>query len=460
VSQTQLPESAEPDASVDTEPSAWKRFRPALLRLHFYAGLFVAPFILVAALTGLLYALIPQIDRAVYRHELTVDQVGERQLPLAEQLTAARAAHPEGTVTSIRPPATPQETTQVTLAVDDVPADYSRTVFVDPYTGTVRGALTTYGQWLPVRAWFDELHRNLHLGAVGRNYSELAASWSWVIAGAGLLLWIGHTKGQPRRLIVPDVRASGRRRLLSWHGTLGVWIVVAVALLAVSGMTWSRFAGDRVSELRTQLSWTTPSVDTALPGQTAGAALDETAALRSADATLQAAHDAHLRNPMWMYPPTTAGQGWQVAERKRDWPTQYDAIVVDPASGSVMSRLDFADWPVIAKMTDWIIDLHMGILFGVINQVVLIAVAIAMIASILLGYRMWWRRRPTRGAGFALPAGQRRGALSALRPHEAALLVLALAGFGYFAPLFGLTLVIFVAVDVALGWRLRRAAAR
>lgn len=464
MSQTQLPESGVSAPADPSDPSAWKRFRPALLRLHFYAGLFVAPFILIAAVTGLLYAVIPQIDSAVYRHELTVDHVGERQLPLASQLAAVRAAHPEGTVASIRPPAAPDETTQVTLAVDptkvDVPPDYARTVFVDPYTGAVRGALTTYGQWLPVRAWFDELHRNLHLGAFGRNYSELAASWSWVIAGVGLLLWIGHTRGQPRRLVVPEVRASGRRRLLSWHGTLGVWILAAVALLAVSGMTWSRFAGENVAQLRTQLSWTSPSVDTALPGQTAGATLDEATALRGADTVLQTAHDAHLRTPMWMYPPATTGQGWQVAERKRDWPTQYDAIVVDPGSGTVTSRLDFAEWPLMAKMTDWVIDLHMGILFGLVNQVALIGVALAMIVGILLGYRMWWRRRPTRGDGFALPSGQRRGALAALRPYEAVLLVAALAGFGYFAPLFGLTLALFAAVDVALGWRQRRKAAR
>jgi uncharacterized iron-regulated membrane protein len=114
----------------------------------------------------------------------------------------------------------------------------------------------------------------------------------------------------------------------------------------------------------------------------------------------------------------------------------------------------------MAKMTDWVIDLHMGILFGLVNQLALIAVALAMIVAILLGYRMWWRRRPTRGDGFALPTGQRRGALSALRPHEAALLVLVLSGVGYFAPLFGLTLALFVAVDVALGWRQRRRAAK
>ena len=107
----------------------------------------------------------------------------------------------------------------------------------------------------------------------------------------------------------------------------------------------------------------------------------------------------------------------------------------------------------MAKMTDWVIDLHMGILFGLVNQVALILVAIAMIVAIVLGYRMWWRRRPTRGG---LPTGHRRGALSALRPYEAVLLVVALAGIGCFAPLFGLTLALFVAADAALGWRQRR----
>lgn len=438
------PHTTEPGT---TELSAWERFRPLMMRLHFYAGLFVAPFILVAAFTGLLYALIPQIDRAVYHHELTVDAVGERQLPLAEQLAAARNAHPEGAVLSIRPPSGPTETTQITLAVDDVPPDYARTVFVDPYTGAVRGALTTYGQWLPVRAWFDELHRNLHLGAFGRNYSELAASWLWVIAGAGLLLWLGQQRG--RRLVIPDRRAAGRRRLVSWHGALGVWTLAAVALLAVSGLTWSRYAGDNVAQLRSQLQWTTPTVSTALP-HSAGELQPDTP--RGADVALRAAHDAQLAGPIWMYPPTEPGHGWRVEENKRDWPTRYDAIVVDPDTGAVTSRLNFADWPFMARLADWIVGAHMGILFGVVNQVALILVAVAMIVAMALGYRMWWRRRPTGTAG--LPKGPRPAVVTVLRPLDAATVIVAVVGFGYFAPLFGLSLVAFLAVDVALRrWR-------
>lgn len=72
-------------------PSA---FGGLLLRLHFYAGLLVAPFLLVAATTGMLYAFTPQLEKIIYSTELTVENPGAAALPLADQVAAARAAHP------------------------------------------------------------------------------------------------------------------------------------------------------------------------------------------------------------------------------------------------------------------------------------------------------------------------------------------------------------------------------
>ncbi|MUL83092.1 MULTISPECIES: PepSY domain-containing protein [unclassified Mycolicibacterium] len=442
--------------------------RPLLVRLHFYAGVFVGPFILIAAVTGLLYALIPQIDAFVYRHELTVEHVGAVRLPLADQLAAARLEHPEGTVESIRPPVEPDETTQIRLVVDpaikDIPPDYSRTVFVDPYTGEVRGALTTYGQWMPVRAWFDELHRDLHLGAFGRNYSELAASWLWVIALAGLALWImRHRENRTmRNLVLPDRTASGRRRTLSWHGVVGVWIVVVLLALSVSGITWSRYAGETVNGIQARLNTTAPAVDTSLP--VAAAELSGTAVahhgnhggpsdLRGADTVLQSAEQAGLRGPMWMYPPSESGQAWKVAERKRDWPTRFDEIAVDPDSGAVTDRVNFAQWPVLAKLTEWTIEAHMGLLFGIANQIVLALTAIGLITVIVRGYRMWWQRRPTRGSDWAVGRPPLRGTIHRLPPLGSAALVVVTAVVGWCLPLFGLSLLAFLIVDAVVAMR-------
>nr|WP_305523228.1 PepSY domain-containing protein [Streptomyces sp. 2112.3] len=44
-------------------------------------------------------------------------------------------------------------------------------------------------------------------------------------------------------------------------------------------------------------------------------------------------------------------------------------------------------------LTRYGIDLHTGTLFGIVNQLALAALALALIFLILWGYRMWWAGR-------------------------------------------------------------------
>lgn len=220
-----------------------------------------------ALLTGLLYVFTPQLEQLVYDRELRVP-ASTTTLPLADQVTAATAARPGEAVKSIRPAPTETDTTQVIFDAPDLPESYRRTVFVDPHTAEVRGVLETYGssQALPLRAWIDNLHRGLHLGDAGRLYSELAASWLWVVVLGGVLLWIRRrrTSRRARRLLLPELRSSGRRRILSWHGSMGVWAAVGLLFLSATGLTWSTYAGENISKLREALAWETPTVSTTL----------------------------------------------------------------------------------------------------------------------------------------------------------------------------------------------------
>lgn len=443
------------------ERSATSRWRPLLLRWHFYAGILIGPFLLVAAVTGTLYALIPQIDRAVYAHELTVDRVGGAELPLSAQVDAVRRTHPEGAIVSVTPAPRAGDTTRVVLATDDLPADRTRTVFVDPCTGEVRGALPTFGEWLPIRAWFDDLHRNLHLGDLGRNYSEIGASWLWVVALGGLILWIGHRRRTHKlaRLAVPDRTAPRRARTLSWHGAVGVWIIIGLIGLSASGLSWSRFAGENIGDLRSELSWTTPAVSTTIAAASgdaaahhgSGAAPIGTAPIGATDFTkvYDTARAAGLVGPMNISVPAEPGAAWSVKENARGFPSHYDAIAVDPHTFAVTDRVDFAQWPFMAKMTTWAISAHMG-LFGIFNQIALVALGIGLISVIVRGYLMWWRRRPTKGDRH-LPQAPRRGALSGLRPVEALGVVAVAAVLGWFMPWFGIPLALFVIVDAGRG---------
>ncbi len=155
-----------------------------LIRLHLYVGLLVGPFIFIAALSGLVYALTPQLEDRLYAEQLYTDSTGTPQ-PLARQIDVAQAHVGEAaTLSAVRPAPESGTTTRVMFTSPELGESESRAVFIDPVTAEIRGALLVYGTSgvLPLRTWLDQFHRSLLLGEPGRLYSELAASWLWVTA--------------------------------------------------------------------------------------------------------------------------------------------------------------------------------------------------------------------------------------------------------------------------------------
>ncbi|KQC37995.1 peptidase [Frankia sp. ACN1ag] len=463
---------ASSDTSGSAPASRSDGVRRLLLRLHFYAGVLVAPFLVVAALTGLAYTFTPQLDRLVYADDLYVDQVGTAPRPLSEQINAALAAHPEGTFGSVLTGDAPDRTTRVVLTVSGL-GEKQRTVYVDPYTNRVQGALTTWWGSTPLTTWLDDLHRNLHLGALGRNYSEVAASWLWVVALGGLVLWLARRRRsrRVRRVLLPDLAARGRRRTMGWHGSLGVWLLVGLLFLSATGLTWSRHAGAHFATALDATDSHTPNLDTTLPqaapptgasgrehqGHTATSA-GGTTHTSSADAggadrvdrVAAAARGAGLHGPVEITPPTETGTGWSVAQTDRHWPVRLDQVAVDPAGAHVVNEVRWETWPLLAKLTKLGIAAHMGLLFGLANQILLASLAIGLICVIVWGYRMWWQRRPTRtdraGIVGLAPAP---GAWRRLPRPALVAVILVTAAVGWALPVLGVTLAAFLVLDAA-----------
>ncbi|MET7400976.1 PepSY domain-containing protein, partial [Dactylosporangium sp. NPDC005572] len=124
-------------------------------------------------------------------------------------------------------------------------------------------------------------------------------------------------------------------------------------------------------------------------------------------------------------------------------------------AGTVTARSDFADWPFPAKLSSWGIQAHMGYLFGVVNQLLLAALALGLLCVVVWGYRMWWQRRPTRALAGPPPA---RGAWRRVRLPLLIAGIVVTAAIGWALPVFGVTLLGFLVLDVILGLvrRLRR----
>src|SRR5690606_9884252 len=105
----------------------------------------------------------------------------------------------------------------------------------------------------------------------------------------------------------------------------------------------------------------------------------------------------------------------------------------------------FEDFPLAAKLTRWGIDAHMGILFGLPNQLAVAAAALGVGMIVIWGYRMWWRRRSTTARG----AGSRRLTAELRRVPVAGLGLLALVAVlvGWFLPVMGISLAAFLLID-------------
>jgi uncharacterized iron-regulated membrane protein len=182
-------------------------------------------------------------------------------------------------------------------------------------------------------------------------------------------------------MIAPERGTTGLRRTLSWHGSAGLWAVLGLLFLSATGLTWSKYAGANVDQLRTTLGWSTPAISTAFPNHAehsgAGTASIDGVGV---DQVAQRAGSAGLSGPLEIVWPGEPGTAYVVKEVDNQWPQRLDQVAIDPGTGQVTDRLRFAGFPLAAKLTRWGIDAHMGLLFGLANQIVLAALALGLIA--------------------------------------------------------------------------------
>lgn len=434
--------------------------RPFLMRMHLYVGLLIGPFLFVAAFTGLLYVLTPQIEAALYRDALFTKSQGQAR-SLTDQAEAAR--HYLGgslSISAVRPAPYAGETTRIQFSDPSLGESENRTIFVDPVTLGIKGDLTTYGTSgiLPFRITLDYLHRNMLLGNWGRYYSELAASWLWVVVLGGVVLWV---TGPARRRAVKDMPKPQRERWI--HATLGVIAGVVMVFLSATGLTWSQQAGARIDALRATVGWTTPSVSLALPkvhdhahmdhsghseqlGHDAHAdhGMDLTAREDRAselDTVLSIAREAGIDSPYTEIRLPKPEQAWSIREYDRSWPTQVDSLAIDPNTLEVTSRADFETFGLVAKLVRWGIDAHMGVLFGIPNQIMMALAAAALMIVIVYGYMIWWQRRPRKLEPL-------RQSWARLPMAQKVLWGVIGAGLGWALPTLGISLMAFIVIDL------------
>jgi len=118
----------------------------------------------------------------------------------------------------------------------------------------------------------------------------------------------------------------------------------------------------------------------------------------------------------------------------------------------VTDKVEFAQFGLLAKLTRWGVDAHMGILFGLANQLVLAFFGLALCVLIALGYRLWWLRRPAQPRHH--PAETLIQAWRGMSLSLRFLLSVVTVALAVSLPLMGISLVCFLLIDI---WRWRQA---
>jgi len=403
------------------------RFYRTVWRWHFYAGLFVIPFMLMLATTGIIYLFKPQLDALMYHNQMFVQPAGT-MLPYTQQLEVAQTHYPDATVAKVTPSVTPNRSTEVELRTVD---EHTLTIFVNPYTGQVLGDRDEDHN---LQSVVRKLHGELMIGKIGDYLVELAACWGLVLLLTGLYLWLPRRGFTVWGTLLPRWWSKNRR--VFWrdlHAVPGFYSVLLVGFLILTGLPWSGFWGKTFAQISNQYPaqmWDAVPKSTVLTGslnqngdQVVPWAVEQLPMSQSSTSGHQH-HSGHnganttviregiptgtpvnLDSVIALAQAKGAAAGFSVSlpEGKTgvytisgfpDDPTQEVTLHIDQYSGKVLADVRWQDYGLVPKAVELGIAVHMGKYFGFGNQLLMLFACLVVIILCVSGLVMWWQRRP------------------------------------------------------------------
>ncbi|MBE2213925.1 MAG: PepSY domain-containing protein [Opitutaceae bacterium] len=405
----------------------------AVWRWHFYAGILVAPLVILLGITGAIYLWKPQFEAWRYRDILHVSGAGERS-SAEVQLAAARAAAPEDwRVVSFQPSFAADEPAQVTLrpGQDRRPFGPGLTIYVDPLTARVLGQIDDRDRFMTT---VRDLHGSLLVGKPGEYVVELAASWALVLFLTGLYLAWPRPRFVVWGFVLPRLRATGRVFWRDIHAVPAVWLSGVTVFLLATGLLWSQASGkwyrtisaafgqgtpveSNAGAHRSELTGWSPPLQSGLaekidslvstPPADHGGHADHADAATATEAShgeraagsialdrvVVLASQARVPTPYAIALPVgPRGVFSVISDRNQAFNRTY--LHLDQYSGRVLADVRFRDFGLLAQFALWGIIAHEGQLFGLANQILGTVAALGVVLLAVSGLVLWWRRRP------------------------------------------------------------------
>ncbi|MBX9455296.1 MAG: PepSY domain-containing protein [Rhizobium sp.] len=442
-----------------------RKFYIAAWRWHFYAGLYVAPFLIMLAVTGLMMvwssALLGRDGEKI--HAVTP---GAQAVDISRQAEAAAAAVPGGTVVQYIAPRTADGSALFRVNL----GDQSTMVAVDPYTGTA------LGDWTRRDALYDlanVIHGTLLLGDTGDRLIEIAAGFAVVLIVTGLFLWWPRDGKGPGSVLLPQFSARGRQLWKSLHMSIGFWCSAILLVFLLSGLSWAGIWGDRFTQAWStfpatkwdnvplsdkthgehmnhdgmkEVAWTLEQTKMPVSGSKAGFDGIAEGQPVNLDTVVALARSIGFDGRFQLAFPGGADGVWTLSRdtmsNDSDDPLSDRTVHVDQYTGKLLADVGFADYGLAGKAMAVGIAFHEGDM-GVWNLVLNTVFCLSIIFMSVSGFVMWWKRRPSGAARLVAPALPEKLGLW----KGGAIVMIAVA---LLFPLSGAVLLVVLAVDMLL----------
>jgi len=381
--------------------------KPVLLQLHSIAGLVLALFLTVIALSGAVLSFEDEIQAALNADRSRVDLPATPRLPPDELIARLQAAG-FGKVVSITLARDPSAAVHIRFARSD---DASRpsSLYLDPYDGRVRGHPVGEEFFATVR----KLHRWLLLPGDakgwGRPIGGIIALGLIAMLITGLVLRWPHRPGSVKVWLKPNVRLRGRGLHRSLHAVLGTWAMLIYLVMVLTGLWWSF---DWYKDSATWLLSRAPAAAEQMPAKAkAGAATKAPRAPRGMAAQPDGKREAAATLPLdrvWSSFLQDQGERFVTARltlpaggsvvRVRSWTTDAmdgvrDEFRIDALSGKIVSADLYAAKPLGDRILARVLDIHRGSILGWPGRVAFMLAALLMPLFAVTGVLLYLSRR-------------------------------------------------------------------
>jgi uncharacterized iron-regulated membrane protein len=454
----QEPTSFDPSPIPDQSKERYK----ALWRWHFYAGLYVIPFLMMLSLTGLIMMLYqPVLEPLLYPNQTKVTPVGYVQ-PFSLQQEAVEQAYPDSTVSQLITPQTADAPTRF-LMKDSEGTNWLASV--DPYSLTVLGRHNKDDTWY---ALADEIHGTFLMGSFGDAMIEIATGLMLILLLTGLLMWWSRPGRVGRWKI--DFTLNGRALWRDLHCKLGAYTAIILFLFALSGLSWTGIWGAKMVQawssfpdgvysniptsdlthadlnpgVHEEVPWNLEQTHLPLSGSSLG-----TPAIQgpvTIDTVIDQARAMGMTQFRVNLPQEQEGvYSVMAATMSRDITNAFKdrTLHFDQYTGHLLGDIAFKDYNPLAKAMALGIPLHMGT-WTSINLIFNTVFCLIMMFNCISAIILWWKRRPSKaGARLTAPPSPRF-----LQHWQGAVLIW--LGVSLFVPLMGITLFALCVLDCAI----------